>query len=107
MDGLTGVARLQQLAGTRFEHITAAQSRSDQRLLERRDVFARSTFDADAAIVLTGSWGRHEVTSASDDDFMVLFADAERKGARPSVAEAAAILNGKPSGSEPVFAQQV
>ena len=27
--------------------------------------------DEDAAVVLMGSWGRREVTSKSDDDFMV------------------------------------
>ena len=37
-----------------------------------------SSLDPDATVVLLGSWGRHEVTSASDDDAIVLFC-----GARP------------------------
>ena len=39
--------------------------------------------DPDAAVVLLGSWGRHEVTSASDDDAIVLFCGERRDGARP------------------------
>lgn len=107
MSELAGVARLEKLANARFEHITEAQSKSDHRLQERRALFSRNDFDDDAAVVLTGSWGRREVTSASDDDYMVLFVEEERKGACPTVEEAAAILNAKEPGRESIFAEQV
>lgn len=48
--------------------------------------------------VLTGSWGRHEITSESDDDFMVMFEVSPREGARPSVDEVARVLGGPPTG---------
>jgi UTP:GlnB (protein PII) uridylyltransferase len=39
--------------------------------------------DPGATVVLMGSWGRREVTSESDDDFMVLFEGPSRDAAHP------------------------
>ena len=63
--------------------------------------------DEDAAVVLMGSWGRREVTSESDDDFMVLLAGAPREGARPPIEEVAGALGGRPPGPEEIFGQHV
>ncbi|MEO8969267.1 MAG: hypothetical protein ABI355_16685 [Solirubrobacteraceae bacterium] len=63
--------------------------------------------DDDATIVLTGSWGRHEITRESDDDFMVLFSGAPRDGALPSVEGAAIALGARPPGREDIFGTHV
>jgi hypothetical protein len=63
--------------------------------------------DEDATVVLMGSWGRREITSESDDDFMVLLAGAPREGARPSIEEVAGALGGRPPGPEEIFGRHV
>ena len=63
--------------------------------------------DEDAAVVLMGSWGRREVTSESDDDFMVLLAAAPREDAQPSIQAVASALGGRPPGREEIFGQPV
>ncbi len=54
--------------------------------------------DADVSIVLMGSWGRAELTSGSDDDFMVLVHGDEREVVRPSVEAVAASFAMDPGG---------
>jgi UTP:GlnB (protein PII) uridylyltransferase len=93
-----GVAGLAEAAATSFPHIPAARTATEHRLRERREQFASVIVDDDATVVLTGSWGRCEITSESDDDFMVLFEGPTRAGVRPSVEEAAEVL-GQASGS--------
>lgn len=102
-----GVAGLEEAAGTRFLHITAARDATDRRLRERRERFASLSVDDDATVVLTGSWGRREITSESDDDYMVLFEGSSRTDARPSVDEAADAIGGRPPGREEIFGKQV
>jgi hypothetical protein len=63
--------------------------------------------DEDAAVVLMGSWGQREVTSKSDDDFMVLLVAAPRDNALPSIEEVADALGGRPPGPEEIFGRQV
>lgn len=102
-----GVSGLEAATGLHFSHITAARSKTDRRLQERRRTFEAFEADRDATIVLTGSWGRHEVTSESDDDFMVVFEGSPREGARPSVNEVARVLGGPPPGVEDIFGRPV
>ncbi len=102
-----GVARVEDSVGTRFSHIAAARTETDRRLLDRRERFASLDVDDDAAVVLTGSWGRHEITSESDDDFNVLFEGASRTDAQPSVENPADILGARPPGREDTFANHV
>jgi hypothetical protein len=69
-----------------------------------------TTFDncsSDATVVLMGSWGRSEVTSESDDDFMVLFEGTCRERARPTIDAVAELLGGRLPGSEDIFGKQV
>ena len=54
-----------------------------------------------------GSWGRREVTSESDDDFMVLLVGESREGARPSIEDVAGALGGRPPGREEIFGRHV
>ncbi len=53
------------------------------------------------------SWGRREVTSESDDDFMVLRVGVPREDARPSIEEVAGALGGRPPEPEEIFGRQV
>jgi hypothetical protein len=54
-----------------------------------------------------GSWGRSEVTSESDDDFMVLFEGSSRVGAKPTIDAVADLLGGRAAGAEEIFGRQV
>ena len=105
--GDRGVARLEAASGVSFQHIAAARYETERRLIERRSRMASVEVDEDAAIVLMGSWGRREVTSESDDDFMVLLVAASRENALPSIEEVAEALGGRPPGPEEIFGRQV
>jgi hypothetical protein len=102
-----GVARLEEAASIRFEHVAVARAETERRILERRERFLSVDVDGDATVVLMGSWGRREVTSESDDDFMVLFEGSSRAGCRPLAAEVARVLGARPPGREEIFATQV
>jgi hypothetical protein len=102
-----GVSGLEATTGLRFEHITAARAETDRRLRERRDRFQAIKADRNTTVVLTGSWGRHEVTSESDDDFIVVFEGNLAEDARPSVEEVAGVLGGPAPGAEDIFGQPV
>ena len=84
-----------------------ARAETNRRLRGRRARFESVEVGRDATVVLTGSWGRHEVTSESDDDFMVVFEGSIRDGARPSVEQVARILGGRAPGVEDIFAKPV
>ncbi len=107
MTGDDGVARLEAASGVQFRHITAARTETERRLVERRSQIAAVQVDEDAAVVLMGSWGRREVTSESDDDFMVLLAGPPREDAWPSIEEVAGALGGPPPGPEEIFGRHV
>jgi Putative nucleotidyltransferase DUF294 len=102
-----GVARLQTATGVSFPQIASARGETERRLSERREQLASIDIDAGATVVLMGSWGRHEVTSESDDDFMVLFAQPERADAKPTIVEIARVLGGPAPGREDIFGSQV
>jgi hypothetical protein len=58
-----------------------------------------------------GSWGRAEVTSGSDDDYMVLVQGDKRDVVRPSIEQLKAVLNRAPSDQgpfgKPVFSDRM
>src|SRR4051794_24889746 len=95
----SGVGALAARTGEDFAPIVAARERTAAGLADRRDRLAGVAMDDDATVVLLGSWGRHEVTSASDDDAIVLFT-GEHAGGRPTAAEVAAALGGPAPGRE-------
>ena len=107
MVGPHGVARLEAAAAVRFENVAAARARTARGLLERRDRLATLRTDPDSTVVLMGSWGRSEVTSQSDDDFMVLFEGPEREEAHPTIDAVAELLGGRAPGAEDLFGRQV
>ena len=102
-----GVARLELATGVEFSRIAAARSETERRLSERSEHLSAVQIDPRATIVLMGSWGRRELTSESDDDFMVLFEGGERDDGRPTIHEVAEILGGSPPGAEDIFGAQV
>jgi hypothetical protein len=104
-----GVAGLEAASGVRFQQIAVARAETRRRLRERQDRLRSEgiVIDDDAAIVLTGSWGRYEITSGSDDDFMVLFSGSARESALPSVEDAAIALGARAPGREDIFGTHV
>ena len=85
----------------------AARVETNRGLRERGERFESVVVHHDATVVLTGSWGRHEITSESDDDFMVVFEGSTRENARPSVEQVARILGGRAPGAEDIFGEPV
>jgi hypothetical protein len=75
-----------------FPNLIAARDRTERRLAELRDQLSGFDRDDDAAVVMLGSWGRRELTSQSDDDFLVLVNGAERPEVRPRSEELAGVL---------------
>lgn len=97
------VAALAERTGEAFAPILAARARTAAGLTERRARLDGVLLDPDAAVVLLGSWGRHEVTSASDDDAIVLFCGERRDGARPEPGVVANLFGGPAPGPEGLF----
>ncbi len=97
------VAALAERTGEDFATITRARERTTTGLAERRARLEGIVLDPDAAVVLLGSWGRREVTSASDDDAIVLFCGERRDHVRPEPGEVAAVLGGPAPGPEGLF----
>ncbi len=100
------LGRLAELADRDFPSLFAARERSVGGLKKRRDDLGKLSHDAGASIVLMGSWGRAEVTTESDDDFMVLVYGEERAEIEPSIAEVSGVLD-NPPGSQGIFAAPV
>jgi hypothetical protein len=87
--------------------LAAARNRTEDRLDERRQRFGSVEVDPGATVVLMGSWGRREVTSESDDDFMVLFEGPSRDAAHPAIDCVAEALEARAPGPDDVFGAQV
>lgn len=68
----TPLERLHQQTGRCFPALLAARERTDRRLAERAALLRDLAVDRNATVVLMGSWGRHELTGGSDDDYVVL-----------------------------------
>ncbi len=66
------LARLQQQTGRAFPALAAARARTAARLAERAALLEGLTIHPNATVALMGSWGRHELTQGSDDDYVVL-----------------------------------
>ena len=97
------VAALAEHTGEGFASILRARERTAAGLAERSARLADVVLDPDACVVLHGSWGRHEVTTASDDDAIVLFCGAPRDHVRPEPGEVARLLGGPAPGPEGLF----
>ncbi len=98
---------LAERTGKPFQALTAARRQTEKRLIERRRIADGIEKDSDVAIVLMGSWGRRELTSGSDDDFMVLVRGEQRDVVNPSVEAVAETLAIKAPGREGIFGEAV
>jgi len=87
--------RLAAAARTEFPHLARARAHTAEALVERRGRLGAAA-DPGVAVVLMGSWGRRELTSGSDDDFVVLGDGA------PSPERVGAVLE-RPPGREGIF----
>jgi hypothetical protein len=98
--------RLAQACGQEFRHLIQARERTSKGFEDRRKRIAALQAEPDVAVVLMGSWGRAEVTSGSDDDYMVLVNGAWRPDheVNPSIEEVAKVLDVKP-GREGLFGE--
>jgi hypothetical protein len=95
---ISAAGALERLAGRgggSFPNLLAARERTETRLAELRSAVAGFERDDDAAVVLFGSWGRRELTSQSDDDFLVLVAGAAREEVRPAAADLRSVVGGR------------
>lgn len=100
---------LQQLAdasGVDFPNLRKARELTEDGLASRRETLGNLGSDDDVAIVLMGSWGRSEVTSGSDDDFMLLIRGDARTEVRPARSALEAILD-RPPGPQGIFGEPV
>ncbi|MBS1869460.1 MAG: hypothetical protein JSS99_07325 [Actinobacteria bacterium] len=68
----TPLARLEQHAGRAFPALSAARERTARRLAERAVLLEGVAIAPNATVALMGSWGRRELTTGSDDDYVVL-----------------------------------
>jgi hypothetical protein len=68
----TPLERLQEQAGRPFPALRATRDRTVRRLAQRAALLDGLARDPNVAVVLMGSWGRHELTRGSDDDYVVL-----------------------------------
>lgn len=96
--------RLAQRASIDIGEIIAARERTAERLTKLRGRTELS-HDADVAIALMGSWGRAELTSDSDDDWLVLVDGPRRARVSPDPEAVAEALSGPPPGEEQIFGQ--
>lgn len=102
-------APLEQLAeasGVDFPNLRRARKLTKDRLAGRRKALGNLNSDDDVAVVLMGSWGRAEVTSGSDDDFMLLIRGDARSEVHPRRTDIEAILD-RPPGSQGIFGEPV
>lgn len=98
--------RLAERASIEIPEIIAARERTEQRLSGLRDrVSSEVTHEPDVAIALMGSWGRAELTSESDDDWLILVDGPPRDQVAPDPAAVAAALSGPAPGEEQIFGQ--
>jgi hypothetical protein len=104
--GPTPLEGLAEAGSHSFPHLFEARERTAEGLLKRRADLAELPHGAEASIVLMGSWGRSEVTSESDDDFMVLIHGPEGSPVEPGIEEVSEVLDHQPSKEGP-FAEAV
>jgi len=102
----TPLEQLADASGVDFPNLRKARELTRDGLASRRETLGNLESDDDVAIVLMGSWGRAEVTSGSDDDFMLLIRGDERTEVRPARSDVEAILD-RPPGSQGIFGEPV
>ncbi len=105
-DAKSPLERLGAAVGQDFSNLLKARELTASRLEVRQQQIAELEHDGDAAVVLMGSWGRAEVTSGSDDDFMVVVDGPVRSDVKPSIVEVEGVLDRAP-GDQGIFGEPV
>ena len=83
-DPAGGLARLAERSAEGFPNLLAARARTADGLVHRRRALTTVDLPPGIAVVLFGSWGRHEVTAGSDDDWALLRGGDPDEGERPA-----------------------
>lgn len=92
---LSPLERLSEATGIEFNNLMTARE-STREGLKPKIAALGSGGDKDVSVVMMGSWGRREVTSESDDDFMALVHGTERAKIAPTIPEIAKVLDAEP-----------
>ncbi len=100
--GVRPLEALAKVTGRNFPNLMDARRRTAERLEEKRPRLTALRHSPRASIVLMGSWGRQELTSESDDDFMVLIQGTRRRLIKPSIRSVKKVLDRAP-GKQGVF----
>jgi hypothetical protein len=96
---------LSEASGRDFPNLFDARKRTAEGLEDRRNALEELRRDDDVAIVLMGSWGRAEVTSESDDDFMVLVR-GDHEDVSPAISDVEQVLD-RAAGDQGIFGKPV
>jgi hypothetical protein len=89
---LAPLEQLQQDTGRRFDALLGARELTARRIAERRALLSDLAIDGNATVVLMGSWGRRELTTGSDDDYVVVVRGIAPAGGWGSAHDTAASI---------------
>lgn len=106
MPGPSQLDVLAERTNREFPNLLAARERTELRLAEKGPALERLRHGPTTSLVLMGSWGRRELTSGSDDDFMVLSRGKRRLLITPRLRSIRKVLDRAP-GSQGVFGRAV
>jgi hypothetical protein len=88
--------------GREFPNLIGARLQTAERLAAKQPSLEAIRHSRDASIVLMGSWGRRELTSGSDDDFMILVRGRRRPVLTPTRRSVKKVLDQAP-GRQGIF----
>lgn len=91
--------QLARHAGAEFEHLARARRHTDEDLPKRANAVAEVELPDESTLCLMGSWGRREVVTGSDDDWLLI---GEAEGGAPALVRQLRERLGDP-GPERVF----
>jgi hypothetical protein len=91
--GETPLDRLARESGRDLPTLVAARRCSRARIDRRRELLSGLDGDADASVIMLGSWGRFELTSGSDDDLLILVHGATRETVRPDISQIVRLIS--------------
>jgi hypothetical protein len=106
MSAASPLELLAAASGREFPKLMKARQATARELVVRRQRLAALEHEPDVSVVLMGSWGRAELTSGSDDDFMILVRGAGRENVSPSIEQIKTVLDKAP-GNQGIFGTPV